>query len=226
MDIKQLKKLINEVKQERKSNQKVIFENVDEALFDRFRGTESKLNRDALDILFNLMVNLENLPDSESGSPTWTKQTVKNLYDIIYNKFAKTGALNQPENYKKQLNIASELFSKAAGRKRYTDPRQLKSLYSKLESPEVMDSIMNMMRTIGVSEEFVTKFLSNSEQELGLKQPKTNPGTPSAKSEPVSSTADTKVPKPVTGVNKPNPVSGLNSIPPQYRQVRGTTKAE
>jgi len=207
MDLKELKKLINEVKQERKNNKNLIFENVDESIFDRFRNSESKLNKDALDILFNMMVNLENLPDLENGSPSWTKQTVKILFDTINNKFIKTGALQQPENYKKQLNVASELVSRAAGRKRYTDQRQLKSLYSKIERDDVMDSIVDIMRTIGVSEPFINKFISNSEQELGIRLPKTNPGTPSAKQElPVDPSAKT--------------------IPPQYRQKPGTTQAE
>jgi hypothetical protein len=233
MDIKELKKLISEVKQERKvlkNGQDTEIETLLEAKFARFVAKDtfnkSLFDKEALDILFNVLAS-ENLPQEMEGarnSLLQNAQEYKDLFGDLPSYFKKLDF--ETENKKRNAMLAYKLFSPKSGRTDLSsDPERKRQLFAKLKSPNIKGSIEGILHIMNVEPEDVQDFMFHL-NDMAVLQPKTNPGTPSAKSQEVSPTADTRKPQPVTGVNKPNPISGLNSIPPQYRQKPGSTKAE
>jgi len=232
MNIKELKKLINEVKQERKilkETKETEIEKLFEAKFARFVAKDtfnkSLFDKDALDILFNILAS-ENLPEEMEKARSSLLQSAeqyKDLFGDLPSYFKKLDFEN--ENKKRNAMLAYKLFSPKSGRTDLSNnPEAKRQLFTKLKEPNIKGSIEGILHIMNIDPEDVQDFMFRL-GDIATLQPKTIAGVPSAKAQEVSPTADTKKPQPVTGVNKPKNVT-LNSIPPQYRQKPGSTQAE
>jgi hypothetical protein len=210
MDIKELKKLINEVKKEREVHKQQLAE-AKARYVARDPYSISLFDNDVLNVLFNILAT-EGLPEQLEKAMSSLVQSAKQ-YEPYFNDLPSYFKALESEKEIKKRNamLAYKLISARSGRKLIKDPEQKRALFSKLSDPKIAQSIEGVLYAMKLDPEEIQDFMFHV-GELAKQQPKTNPGTPSTKQEqpPIDPTGKTRI--------KPAP-----SIPPQYQQTPNST---